>query len=399
MSDHVPEDLYGKLGVSSGKEDVHSALRGTKIEELFPGSFCKVVSDISKDPDYAIIQHQDGAGSKVLQAYIHYKETGDADWFRGLVYDTIAMNLDDILCVGITEPAVFTDTIDRNPKTIPGEVIAVLIDEFNKACKRLNEQGVEILFGGGETADLGDQVATLTLNGTITVRFKRSDAITGQKIKEGDVIVGLASGGKANYEDKLNSGISSNGLTLARHALMSKEYAERYPETVESSKLKEDVAYFGPYKFDDKTEGLEMTVGEAILSPTRTYAPVVKKILNVHRADVHGMVHNTGGGQTKCLHLGNNIHYIKDNLFEPDTIFSLIQKSANESWENMFKTFNCGSRLDIICDKNSADSIIGIAETFNVKARQIGRCERSDTGNKLTVKSKFGEFSYGKKEI
>lgn len=390
------ESLYSKLGVSSQKEDVHSALEKTRIEELFPGSFCKILPDISGDPEYAVIQHQDGAGSKVIQAYIHYKETEDPNWFRGIIYDTISMNLDDILCVGVTDPILFTDSIDRNADRVPGEVISVLIDEFNNACKRLRELGVEIYFAGGETADLGDQVKTLTVNGAATVRFKRSDVITGQNIEPGNIIVGLESGGRSVYEEKENSGMGSNGLTLARHALMCDVYREKYPETIDENKIEKKLAYFGPYKFDDSVDGLDMTVGEAILSPTKTYAPVLSEILKNCRKRINGIVHNTGGGQTKCLHLGKGIHYIKDNLFEMNQIFRLIQEHSNETWKNMYPTFNSGNRLDIICEPDTLDEILRISKKFNVEAKQTGRCEKSDGENRLTIKSKYGEFEYGK---
>lgn len=390
------KSLYSQLGVDSQKRDVHKALSQTEIKELFPGSFCKILPDISGDKDYAVIQHQDGAGSKTIQAYLHYKETEDPNWFRGTAYDVIAMNIDDIACVGITEPILFTDIIDRNSKTVPGEVISVLINEFNQACANLRKLGVPIYFAGGETADLGDQVKTLTVNGAATVRFKRSNVITGQNIKAGNIIIGLESGGKAIYEEKENSGMGSNGLTLARHALMSSYYLEKYPETVEEEKAKKGLAYFGPYKFDDKIDGLGMTIGEGILSPTKIYTPVLFEILSKLRQNITGIVHNTGGGQTKCLHLGRNIHYIKDNVFEMNKIFQLIKDASKESWENMYPTFNCGSRLDIICEKEALDEIINISKKFDIKAKQIGYCEEN-TGNRLTIKSSYGEFEYGKK--
>ncbi|MBR9707359.1 MAG: phosphoribosylformylglycinamidine cyclo-ligase, partial [Candidatus Diapherotrites archaeon] len=255
----MTESIYSQMGVSSQKEDVHEALKKTEIKELYPGSFCKILEDISRDPDYCTIQHQDGSGSKVLQSYIHYKESGEAGWFKGTVYDTIAMNLDDILCVGCTEPIIFTDTIDRNPEKVPGEVISVIINEFDKACENLRRLGVPIQFAGGETADLGDQVTTITVNGAATVRFPRDQVITGHDIAPGDVIIGISSTGKATYDEGLNSGIGSNGLTMARHTLMHPVYREKYPETVEPNKLRKKLAYFGEYKYNDYSDELGMT--------------------------------------------------------------------------------------------------------------------------------------------
>jgi len=379
---------YAEVGVDVKK-------KGTKIfkpaiKNLFPHAFCP----ITRDPNlqkYGMVLHTDGAGSKPLQNYLHWRETGDSTWFRGIANDVIAMNIDDVMCVGAT-PLSFVDYVAVNRSRVPKEeLLAALSKGFRECFGTLEKHGVKISFLGGETADLPDQLRTLDVSGTVSARVELSKVISGEKIGPGDVIVGLRSGGRMKYEREENSGIMCNGITLARHCLMKKEYGLKYPELEEPNSR----GYYGSFSFDDHLDELDMTVGEAILSPTRIFAPVVVRILEKHGEQVTGLVHNTGGGHTKCLGLGKNVHYLKEELIEPDPIFRLIQREAKVSWREMFEDFNMGAGFEIIARKKAVESILAVTERFGVGAKVIGRCEKSHGKNRLTVKSEFGKFEYG----
>ena len=380
---------YAESGVDVKKRGIESFKR--TLDNLFPEAFCV----ISEDPDfsgYGLVTHSDGAGSKPVQAYLHWRETGDLSWFKGLAQDVIAMNLDDIICVGAS-PINFVDYISVNPLKIDKiGVLKTLSSGFEECLKLLADQGVRILFSGGETADLPDQLRTLDIAVTMNGRVELSKVLTGEKIKPGDVIIGFRSGGKTKYENEENSGIMCNGLTLARLCLMHKSYQEKYPEILESADNKR--SYYGRFKFDDYVDELDMTVGEALLSPTRLYAPVILRIIERFGAYISGMVHNTGGGQTKCLRIGRNIHYIKDDLFKPDPIFTLIQRESGESWKAMFENYNMGVGFEIIAKPEVADDIISLSERYNLEAKIVGVCKKSSGENKLTIKSSYGVFHY-----
>ena len=380
---------YAESGVDVKKRGIESFKR--TLDNLFPEAFCV----ISEDPDfsgYGLVTHSDGAGSKPVQAYLHWRETGDLSWFKGLAQDVIAMNLDDIICVGAS-PLNFVDYISVNPLKVDKiGVLKALSSGFEECLKLLADQGVRILFSGGETADLPDQLRTLDIAVTMNGRVELSKVLTGEKIKPGDVIIGFRSGGKTKYENEENSGIMCNGLTLARLCLMHKSYQEKYPEILESADNKR--SYYGRFKFDDYVDELDMTVGEALLSPTRLYAPVILRIIERFGAYISGMVHNTGGGQTKCLRIGRNIHYIKDDLFKPDPIFALIQRESGESWKAMFENYNMGVGFEIIAKPEVADDIISLSERYNLEAKIIGVCKKSSGENKLTIKSSYGVFHY-----
>ncbi|MHC1592060.1 MAG: AIR synthase related protein, partial [Candidatus Helarchaeales archaeon] len=350
---------------------------------------------VAGDPEYCNIFHADGAGTKTSVAYIYYKETGDASVFRGIAQDSIVMNLDDVMCVGACGNFLLTNIIDRNKHVIPGEVIAEVIKGHEDFCETLRKLNINIYTTGGETADVGDLVKTMTCNSTIFTRMKRKNVITGENIKPDHVIVGLSSTGQASYEKEPNSGIGSNGLTMARHELLSKYHAEKYPESYDSTHLT-NLAYTGPYRITDEIPDLGMTVGKAILSPTRTYAPILLKIFSRFRNEIAAIIHNTGGGQTKCLRFGKNIHYVKDNLFPTPPLFEIIQKVSNATWREMYQVFNMGHRLELICEEAIANDIIKIAKNFKVEAKIIGHCEKTDAINKLTIISENGEFTYPK---
>ncbi|MDW8034332.1 MAG: AIR synthase-related protein [Nitrososphaerota archaeon] len=374
---------YRELGVDVDKRGVEFLKKITN--DLFPEAFCSIVKDPSNSK-WGIILHTDGAGTKPVVSYIYYKETGDKRFFETLAEDVIAMNVNDTICVGGL-PIVFSDYVAINPfKLQKQELLSSLAKGFSRVFSKLREQNINILFSGGETAELPDIVRTFDISGTLMARVELSKAITGVKIAPGDVIIGLRSGGRSKYEDRENSGIMCNGITLARHSLLSREYLDKYPET----SCEEARGYYGKFKIDTFLEELNMTVGEAILSPTRIYLPIVLEILR--KVKVKAIIHNTGGGLTKCLRIGRNIKYIKDNLPEPDPIFKIIQAESREDWRNMYRAFNMGIGLEIIVDKKDEEKVINISEKFGVDALAIGRCEKSPEGNSVTIISKYVKF-------
>ncbi|MHA1282616.1 MAG: AIR synthase related protein [Promethearchaeota archaeon] len=387
-------ELYAKLGVSSKKEDVHEAVK--KLDKgLFPGAFCKIVEDISGRQDYCSIFHSDGAGTKASLAYMYYKETGDISIFRGIVRDAIVMNIDDVMCVGATGKMFISNNLSRNSKLISGEIVKIIIEEYQNYCNKISQLGIPLILTGGETADVGDLVRTLVVDASLFTIMERKNIIDLSNIREKDIIIGLSSEGKASYEEEYNSGISSNGLTLARHGMLSHVYYKKYPECYDDN-LNESLIFFGKYKLDDKPKGLKINVGKALLSPTRTYAPILLEILKNYHKEIHGIIHNTGGGQIKDLHYGNGIIYIKDNLFKIPIIFELIQESSGTSWKEMYSVFNMGHRMELFCSEKIADDLIGISKKFNIDAKIIGYCEKNLGSQKNIVKifSEYGDFIY-----
>ncbi|MGG7662315.1 AIR synthase-related protein [Dyadobacter sp. BHUBP1] len=384
-------DRYLQRGVSASKEDVHKAIE--KIDKgLFPKAFCKIVPDtLAGDPAYCTIMHADGAGTKTSLAYLYWKETGDISVWKGIAQDAIVMNTDDLLCVGATGPMLYSSTIDRNKNRIPGEVIAEVINGAEEVLDMLRSYGVEIYSTGGETADVGDLVRTVTVNSTVIARMKRSEVVDNANIQAGDVIVGLASYGQATYESEYNGGMGSNGLTSARHDILGK-YLSKYTESFDPE-VSDDLIYSGSKKLTDEVEGTPLNVGKLILSPTRTYAPVAKALLDELRQQIHGMVHCSGGAQTKILHFVDNLHIIKDNLLPVPPLFKLIQEESGTSWQEMYKVFNMGHRLEIYLPEAHAARVIEISESFGIAAQVIGRVEASDE-KKLTISSEYGTFYY-----
>lgn len=388
------ENIYSQLGVSSKKEDVHKAIE--KLDKgLFPGAFCKIVEDVNGRPDYCSIFHADGAGTKSSLAYMYYKETGDISAFRGVVRDAIVMNIDDMLCVGATGPMFLSNNLGRNSIHISGQIVATIIDEYNEYSKKLTSLGLRTIMCGGETADIGDLVKTLVIDASVFTSMKRENVINAANIQTDDVIIGLASYGKASYEEEYNSGIGSNGLTLARHGTIHHEYYNKYPECFNKD-IDEKLLFFGNYRLTDKIEKLGLTVGKALLSPTRTYAPILLNILKEHRNELNGIIHNTGGGQTKNLHYGKGIKYLKNNLFNPPKIFEIIQNSSETQWREMFSVFNMGHRLELYCNESIAGEIITIAKKYDIEAKIIGQCEKSPFKEKnvVEIKSEYGSFKY-----
>lgn len=385
-------DRYNQRGVSASKEDVHQAI--SKLDKgLFPQAFCKIVPDyLGNDENYCAIMHADGAGTKSSLAYIYWKETGDTSVWKGIAQDAIIMNIDDLLCVGATENILLSSTIGRNKNKIPGEVISSIINGTEEVLSMLRHHGLNIVSTGGETADLGDLVKTIVVDSTVICRMKRNDVIDNGKIKAGDVIVGIASYGKALYEDEYNGGMGSNGLTSARHDVFTKAYAEKYPESYDNA-LPHDLVYSGKYSVTDSVPGVDVNIGKLVLSPTRTYAPIIVQVLDKLRAQIHGMVHCSGGAQTKVLHFINNLHIIKDNLFDVPPLFKIIQEQSGTDWKEMYKVFNMGHRMEIYLPEKYASDVIRISKNFEVDARIIGRVEASDQ-KKVTIKSAFGEFTY-----
>lgn len=386
---------YNQRGVSAGKEDVHNAIKNID-KGLFPKAFCKIVPDIlAADEQYCNIMHADGAGTKSSLAYVYWKETGDASVWRGIAQDAIIMNLDDLLCVGAIDNIILSSTIGRNKNLIPGEVIAEIINGTEEILAELRELGIGIYSTGGETADVGDLVRTIIVDSTVTCRMKREDVISNHKIKGGNVVVGLTSYGKATYEKEYNGGMGSNGLTSARHDVFSKYIAEKYPESFDPA-VPYDLVFAGGKALTDmvKTEtGEEVSAGKLVLSPTRTYAPVIKQILDKYRSQIDGMVHCSGGAQTKVLHFVDDVHVIKDNLFPIPPLFELIQKESNTDWQEMYKVFNMGHRMELYVPEEIAADIIKISESFGIPAQIIGRVEAADK-KKVTIRSPFGEFVY-----
>lgn len=388
-----PTDKYAERGVSSQKEDVHKAIANID-KGLFPQAFCKVIPDIlGNDVDYCNVIHADGAGTKSSLAYIYWKETGDISVWRGIAQDAIVMNIDDLLCAGITDNFLLSSTIGRNKKRIPGEVIAEIINGTESFIADLKAYGVNIVSGGGETADVGDLVKTIIVDSTVTARAKRSEIISNHRIEAGDVIIGLASDGQASYENQYNGGMGSNGLTSARHDVFSSLYREKYPESYDEQ-LKPELAYTGQLNLTDKIAGIPLNAGKMVLSPTRTYAPVIKAIFDAVKPEIHGMVHCTGGGQTKVLHFVKQpLHIIKDQLFETPVLFKTIQEQSGTSWQEMYKVFNMGHRIEIYVKPQLAEQIIAISASFNINAKIIGRVEASDS-TKLSIRSVHGDFEY-----
>ncbi|MDP4281129.1 MAG: AIR synthase-related protein [Bacteroidota bacterium] len=381
---------YSQRGVSSSKEDVHSAIR--KVDKgLFPGAFCKIIDDYAgNDPAWCNIMHADGAGTKSSLAYIYWQETGDISVWKGIARDAIVMNLDDLLCVGATQNILLSSTIGRNKNLIPGEVIKEIISGTEEYLEKMRNLGIGIYTTGGETADVGDLVRTIIVDSTVFCRMKRSEVIDNSAIRAGDVIVGLASYGKATYEDEYNSGIGSNGLTSARHDVLSKPLAYHYPESFDDL-MPEKLAYSGNLRLTDETPVPGVNIGKLLLSPTRTFAPVVKKIFDNLRGEIHGMIHCTGGGQTKVLHFVDQLHVVKDHFFPVPPVFSIIQAQSGTDWKEMYSVFNMGHRLEFYIPEKIAPEIISIASEFGINAQVIGHCEPSET-RKLTIKSEFGEF-------
>ncbi len=385
-------DRYSQRGVSAQKEEVHKAV--AKLDKgLFPNAFCKVYPDYwGNDPDYCNLMHADGAGTKSALAYMYWKETGDMSVWKGIAIDSIVMNIDDLLCVGATGPFTYSSTIGRNKGLIPGEVISAIINGTQEYFDKLREYGVDVRFLGGETADVGDLVRTVIVDGTMACRMRRDRLVTTENMQSGDVVVSLASYGQATYEDTYNSGMGSNGLTSARHEMLNKEHARKYPESVDPN-LPDEVVYNGSYSLTDATE-TPLNVGKMILSPTRTYAPVVLKMLQAHFDKIHGIIHCSGGGQSKCLHyLPSALRVVKNNLLPAPPLFTMIQKSAGTDWREMYQVFNMGQRLEVFTDKDTAASIIEIAKSFNIDAQISGFVEQSEK-KEVVIESEYGRFTY-----
>ena len=388
----MSDTRYNLRGVSAGKEDVHNAIK--KVDKgLFPQAFCKIVPDtLTGDENYCIVMHADGAGTKSSLAYMYWKETGDLSVWKGIAQDALIMNIDDLLCVGATDNILLSSTIGRNKNLVPGEVISAIINGTEELLAELRNQGIGIQSTGGETADVGDLVRTLIVDSTVVCRMKRKEVISNHTIQPGDVIVGLSSFGQATYESSYNGGMGSNGLTSARHDVFSHELATKYPESFDAA-VPEDLVYSGSYKLTDSVKDSPINAGQLVLSPTRTYAPIIKKILDNHRSEIHGMVHCSGGAQTKVLHFVENVHIIKDNLFELSPLFKTIQEESKTEWKEMYKVFNMGHRMELYVAPELAEAIIEISKSFNVDAKIVGRVEAHD-GKKLTIQSEFGEFVY-----
>ena len=392
MSQEVSK-RYAQRGVSASKEDVHNAIKHID-KGLFPKAFCKVVPDyLTNDPEYCIVMHADGAGTKSALAYMYWKETGDLSVWKGIAQDALIMNIDDLLCVGATSNIMLSSTIGRNKNLIPGSVISAIINGTEELIQDLSKYGITIHSTGGETADVGDLVRTIIVDSTVTARVKRSEIIDNANISEGDVIIGLESFGQANYEDSYNGGMGSNGLTSARHDVFNKYLAEKYPESFDAA-VPEDLVYSGQVKLTDAVAGSPIDAGQLVLSPTRTYAPIIKSILSKYNSeDIHGMIHCSGGAQTKILHFVEDKHIIKDNLFDVPPLFKLIQEQSQTDWKEMFQVFNCGHRMELYVNPSVAEDIIAISKSFNVDAKIVGRVEPA-TDKKLTIKSPFGTFEY-----
>jgi len=391
----ISSQRYDQRGVSASKDDVHNAIKNID-KGLFPKAFCKIIPDIiAGDPDYCNIMHADGAGTKSSLAYSYWKETGDISVWRGIAQDAIIMNVDDLLCVGATDNILLSSTIGRNKNLIPGDVIAAIINGTEEILAELRDAGIGIYSTGGETADVGDLVRTIIVDSTVTCRMKRDEVISNDRIQPGDVIVGLASYGHANYEKEYNGGMGSNGLTSARHDVFNKTVAQKYPESYDAG-IPYDLIFSGSKNLTDQIDiggGIFVTAGKLVLSPTRTYAPIVKAILDQYRQEVHGMIHCSGGAQTKVLHFIERLHVIKDNLFPVPPLFKLIQQESGPSWHEMYKVFNMGHRMELYVSEEIAGELVKISESFGVAAQIIGRVEKADQ-KQVTVKSPMGEFVY-----
>ena len=388
----IDSTRYAKRGVSSGKEDVHEAIKNVD-KGLFPKAFCKIVPDLlSGSNDHCIIMHADGAGTKSSLAYMYWKETGDLSVWKGIAQDALIMNVDDLLCVGATDSILVSSTIGRNKNLIPGEVIKTIIEGTEELLEELRGYGVNIYSTGGETADVGDLVRTIIVDSTVVSRMKREDVISNHAIEEGDVIVGLSSYGKANYEKEYNGGMGSNGLTSARHDVFNKILASKYSESFDPS-VPDELVYSGTKNLTDKINGTSLDAGKLVLSPTRTYAPVIKKILEEMRSEIHGMVHCSGGAQTKILHFVDDLHIVKDNLFDVPPLFDLIQKESKTDWKEMYRVFNMGHRMELYLKEEFAETVIQISKGFGIDAKIIGRVEGAGA-KKLTIRSQKGTFEY-----
>lgn len=388
----MSNERYNQRGVSASKEDVHQAIKNLD-KGLFPRAFCKIVPDtLAGDESYCTIMHADGAGTKSSLAYIYWKETGDISVWKGIAQDAIIMNVDDLLCVGATGPILLSSTIGRNKNLIPGEVISTIINGTEEVLEMLRKHGMEIYSTGGETADVGDLVRTIIVDSTVTARMKRNEVIDNANIQTGDVIVGLASYGKANYEDSYNGGMGSNGLTSARHDVFAHEYAVKYPESYDKA-VPDNLVYSGKYKLTDEIFGAPVNLGKLVLSPTRTYAPVMIEILKQFRKNIHGIVHCSGGAQTKVLHFIDSLHVIKDNLFDIPPLFKAIQETSGTEWKEMYKVFNMGHRMEVYLPETYASQVIEISKYFGVDAQVIGRVE-SSTQKQVTLITPHGEFVY-----
>ena len=383
---------YMMRGVSAAKEDVHNAIKNID-KGIFPQAFCKIIPDIlGGNPEYCNIMHADGAGTKSSLAYTYWKETGDLSVWKGIAQDALIMNTDDLLCVGAVDNILVSSTIGRNKMLVPGEVISAIINGTDELLASMREMGIGIYATGGETADVGDLVRTIIVDSTVTCRMKRSDVINNANIRPGDVIVGLASFGQATYEDRYNGGMGSNGLTSARHDVFSKYLAKKYPESYDHA-VPEELVYSGNYNLTDTTPDVPVNVGQLVLSPTRTYAPVIKKILDELRPEIHGMVHCTGGAQTKVLHfVGDNCKVVKDNMFPVPPLFRIIKEQSGTDWQEMYKVLNMGHRMEIYVSPENADKVIAISKSFNIDAQIVGHIEEGEKS--LTIKSEFGEFKY-----
>ena len=384
---------YADRGVSHGKEDVHNAIKNID-KGLFPKSFCKIIPDtLSNDSEYCIIMHADGAGTKSSLAYVYWKETKDLSVWKGISQDSLIMNIDDLICVGATENIVVSSTIGRNKKLIPGEIIKQIIEGNEEVISNLNKHGMNVVSSGGETADVGDLVKTIIVDSTVFCRMKRADVIDNGNIIAGNVIVGLSSFGKASYEEEYNSGIGSNGLTSARHDVFEKSLKNKYPESFDNQ-ISDELVYSGTKKVTDRIENSPLDAGKLVLSPTRTYAPLIKKIFEeIDRKKINGIIHCSGGAQTKILHFVDKLHIIKDNLFDLPPVFKLIQEESGTSWKEMYQVFNMGHRMEIYTDRSTADKIINISNGFNIEAKIVGRVEDSKN-KKLTITSTYGTFEY-----
>ncbi len=385
------EARYQQRGVSSGKEDVHSAIKNID-KGLFPKAFCKIIPDyLGGSDDHCVVMHADGAGTKSSLAYMYWKETGNLSVWKGIAQDALIMNIDDLLCVGATENILLSSTIGRNKNLIPGEVISAIINGTEELVADMKEQGVFIHSTGGETADVGDLVRTIIVDSTVVCRMKRSEVISNRNIRPGHVIVGLASFGQATYESEYNSGMGSNGLTSARHDTFDKTLANRFPESFDPN-LPKELVYCGTKQLLDKVEGSPINAGKLVLSPTRTYAPVIKRILDQYRSQIGGMIHCSGGGQTKILHFVDDVHVVKNNLFDTPPLFKMIQEQSKTDWKEMYKVFNMGHRMELYVPEEIAEGIIDISNGFGVEAKVIGKVEEGDKS--LTIKSDKGEFKY-----
>lgn len=392
MIEDNKSERYMERGVSASKEDVHNAIK--KIDKgLFPKAFCKIVADtLTGSENHCVVMHADGAGTKSSLAYAYWKETGDLSVWKGIAQDALIMNIDDLLCVGAIDNILLSSTIGRNKNLIPGEVLSEIINGTEQLLKDLRANGIGIYSTGGETADVGDLVRTIIVDSTVVCRMKKEDVIDNANIQVGDVIVGLASYGQASYEKEYNGGMGSNGLTSARHDVFNKSLAEKFPETYDN-KVPEKLVYSGSKRLTDKVEGVDIDAGKLVLSPTRTYAPIIKKVLEKYRKQIHGMVHCSGGAQTKILHFVDDLHIVKDNLFETPPLFKLIKEQSGTSWEEMYKVFNMGHRMELYVPQAIAEEIIAISQSFNVDAQIIGKVVEKGE-KKLTIKSAYGEFVY-----